>query len=132
MNASASASARNASSDWPAFARAWDEAIETGYARIEAALVEAGCNIFSELEPADCGPIREMTAEQALHLLHMHKHQVHGAGGKPGLQMPHDKQLAQATERLRKIMAVVFRDDPEWVRAMEEKQAAGFGREKRR
>lgn len=68
---------------WPAFARAWDEALEVGYVRLEAALVEHAGNLFSGFGREDgdeMEPIREMTAAQAIHLLHMHKGQVKGIG----------------------------------------------------
>lgn len=69
---------------WLAFAKAWDAAIEEGYVRIEAALVERGCNLFSDPAAPGHNPISEMTAAQAIHLLHMHKNLVHGAGMAPG------------------------------------------------
>ena len=69
---------------WLAFARAWDAAIDEGYARIEAALVVRGCNVFSDPAAPSDNPITEMTAAQAIHLLHMHKNLVHGAGKAPG------------------------------------------------
>lgn len=69
---------------WPRFASLWDQALETGYARIEIALVETGCNLFSPAEVPPEVAISGMTAEQALHVLHMHKQRVHGIGGTPG------------------------------------------------
>lgn len=70
---------------WPGFERRWDEAIETGYARIEIALLESACGLLSAHEPPAVAPMPDMTAEQALQLLHMHKHQVKGIGRRPGL-----------------------------------------------
>jgi hypothetical protein len=70
---------------WPRFAALWDEAVEEGYARLELALVENGCNLFSRSELPSDVPIKGMTAEQAIHLLHMHKYQVRGIGKAPGL-----------------------------------------------
>ena len=78
-------SAYNHRQRWPAFAQAWDEAVETGYARLEAALLEAACNPYSETEVAPDLTIREMTAQDALQLLHMQKHAVRGIGKRPGL-----------------------------------------------
>ena len=69
---------------WPAFAKRWDEAVETGYARIELALVENGGNLFSSPELPPEAPMPPMTAAQAIHILHMHKHQVHALGKAPG------------------------------------------------
>ena len=78
-------SAYNHRKRWPAFAKRWDAAVEQGYCGLEMALIETGGNLFSAPElPADA-PIREMNAAQAIHLLHMHKRQVKGIGGRPGL-----------------------------------------------
>jgi hypothetical protein len=69
---------------WRAFAERWDAAVEEGFARLEAGLLERGGNVFSGVglgEPALTPP---MTVEQALQLLHMHKHEVRGIGKAPG------------------------------------------------
>ena len=70
---------------WPDFARRWDEAEAEGDARIEAALVARGSNPFSSDEPPEM-ELPPMTVEQAIHLLHMHKHKVHGIGKAPGVR----------------------------------------------
>ena len=70
---------------WPAFARRWHAAVALGYDRIEAALIEAGCNLFSPELPDDLPPIRGMTFDNAIRLLHMHKHAARGLGSRPGL-----------------------------------------------
>lgn len=69
---------------WPAFARRWDLAIEEGYMRIEIALVEQGCNLFSDPELAADTPLGPMSLDQAIHILHMHKNEVRGIGRRPG------------------------------------------------
>lgn len=69
---------------WVHFARRWAEAIDTAYARLEAGLLEAGANLFSNEEPVAPAPLTGMTVAQAIHLLHMHKHEVRGVGGRPG------------------------------------------------
>ena len=69
---------------WIAFATAWDEAIKEGYMRIEAALIERGCNIFSSMDDVPLSPIPTMTVAEAIHLLHMHKNIARGIGGRPG------------------------------------------------
>jgi hypothetical protein len=77
-------SAYNHRKRWPAFAARWDAAEAEAEGRIEMALVEHGANLFSRRElPADI-PIREMTAAQAIHLLHMRQHKLHGIGRAPG------------------------------------------------
>lgn len=79
-------SAYNHRKRWHAFAERWDCAIEEGYARIECALVEKGCNIFSDPEPPDPAETPEMSFSEAVHLLHMHQNRVHGIGKAPGLE----------------------------------------------
>ena len=78
------ASAYNHRKRWMGFAERWDEAVEIGYLRIEAGLMEHACNVFSGEGPAVLKPVPEMTVFEALQLLHMHKHQVHGIGRAPG------------------------------------------------
>jgi hypothetical protein len=80
------ASAYNHRNRWQRFAERWDEAIEIGYTQLECGLIEAAGNLFSGEGPPEAGPIREMTAGHAIHLLHMHKHRVHGLGKRPGLR----------------------------------------------
>lgn len=89
---------------WGAFERRWDEALETGYARLEAALVETAGNLFSEPEEPPEIAISGMTAAQALQLLNMHKHSVAGLGNAPGLKMPHDKRVELARQQLERTM----------------------------
>ncbi len=94
---------------WPAFAKAWDEAIETGYTHLETELVLAGCNLFSDHQPAVPSQLSGMTAAEAVHLLHMHKFKVHGIGKGPHPQLR--SPLPEATARLRKVLVAVARDN---------------------
>jgi len=71
---------------WPRFAERWKEAVEIGYLQLEMGLIHAAGNLFSDDGMVAVAPIREMTADQAMHLLHMHKHQVHRIGKRPGLR----------------------------------------------
>jgi hypothetical protein len=80
---------------WPAFATRWDEAIADGYARIEAALVENGCNLFSTPEVPPEAAMPPMTVAEAIQLLHMHKHQVLGLGKAPGKRRRPPPTLAE-------------------------------------
>lgn len=103
------ASAYNHRNRWPAFARRWREAVTLGHILLEGALVEAAGNLFSsdELpEPAPAGIAGEVTAAQAIHLLHMHKHQVHGLGKRPGLAPRALDPEAMRASILRKIEAM--------------------------
>jgi hypothetical protein len=80
------ASAYNHRKRWRGFAERWDAAVEEGYARIEAGLLEHGCNVFSGERdgPEQLALSPPMTVAQAIHLLHMHKHKVHRLGKAPG------------------------------------------------
>ena len=109
-------SAYNHRKRWPAFTEAWDEAVETGYVRIEAALVENACNLFSTPEHVPDIAIEGMTAWEALQLLHMHKHAVRGIGGRPGLEQrsPGNDEIARALEkRLKSFNASLDRQPSE-------------------
>jgi hypothetical protein len=94
------ASAYNHRKRWEGFARRWDEAIEIGYIRIEAGLLRAGENFLSGKGPPEDAPLREMTVTHALHMLHMHKHRVHGIGKAPGVGWQRPKTLAELAPRI--------------------------------
>jgi len=62
----------------PGFARAWAEALEIGYARIEAALVEAACCFFEGEVVPDDNPIRTMSVAEAIQSLNRNVRKVKG------------------------------------------------------
>jgi hypothetical protein len=64
---------------WPAFAKAWDQALHEAYAALENALMVNGANLFSTPDYVPETVIRDMRVDDAIHLLHMHKHKVHGS-----------------------------------------------------
>ena len=102
-------SAYNHRRRWPAFDALWKQAEEIGYLRIEAALVEEGCNLFSEREVEHDIRIEGMTVWDAMQLLHMHKHQVRGIGGRPGLPpdpLASDDEVVKALARSLRLMGV--------------------------
>jgi hypothetical protein len=108
---------------WAAFARRWDAAIETGYMQIEMGLIECAGNFLSGEDPADAAPLSGMTVAHALHLLHMHKHQVRGIGRRPGLRAREPDIEEVRASILRKIEAIerhdaqrLERDRAEWSR----------------
>jgi hypothetical protein len=100
------ASAYNHRNRWPRFAERWNEAIEIGYVQLECGLIETAGNLFSSDGPVEVGPIREMTAGHAIHLLHMHKHQVHRIGKRPGLRAREPDIEDIRAELLRKAAAL--------------------------
>ena len=71
---------------WPGFRERWDAALETGYIRLEFAMIESACNALGASEHAlDAdAPIPTMSANEALMLLSMHRRAVHGIGKPPG------------------------------------------------
>lgn len=117
------ASAYNHRNRWARFAERWDEAVETGYMQIEMGLIEQAGNLFSGEGPVEVGPIRAMTAGHAIHLLHMHKHRVHGLGKRPGLRAREPDIEDVRAEILRKVEAIkradkrrLEADRAEWAR----------------
>jgi len=117
------ASAYNHRNRWAGFARRWDEALAIGYDQLECGLVHAAGNFLSGEGPPEVGPLTGMTVAHAIHLLHMHKHQVRGIGKRPGrVARPPDIEEVRASI-LRKIEAIeradrarLERDREEWAR----------------
>jgi hypothetical protein len=70
---------------WQGFAERWRAAVEIGYIRIEARLLaQLDANPFSDGGVDAEAEMPAMTVAEALQLLNMHKHAVHGIGGRPG------------------------------------------------
>jgi hypothetical protein len=91
---------------WPAFARRWQSAEEEGYGRVELALVENGCNLFSSTELPPDVPMPPMTVDQALQLLRLHQSQVRSAGRAPG-RRPRSKTFEELRPGIvRKLEAI--------------------------
>jgi hypothetical protein len=64
----------------PGFARAWAQALEIGYVRLEAALVQrAICYFEGEVVPSD-NPIRTMSVAEAIQSLNRNVRKVKGDG----------------------------------------------------
>lgn len=107
------ASAYNHRRRWPRFAERWDAAVEEGYVRLEMGLLECANNFFADEELPDAEPmITGMTVEHAMHLLHMHKHQVHRIGKRPGLRAREPDIEDIRADILRKV-EVLKRHDPQ-------------------
>ena len=71
---------------WPNFASAWGRAIQIGYLRLEAALIESGIR-FLEMEPVpDDAIVRTMSVAEAIQALNMNKFAVNGIGKRPGVR----------------------------------------------
>ena len=120
------ASAYNHRRRWQRFAERWDEALGIGYEQLELGLIEQACNLFSGEGPVEAGPIRGMTVGHAIHLLHMHKHHIHGLGKRPGLRAREPDIEVVRAEILRMVAAMeradrgrLERDREEWARRRE-------------
>lgn len=116
----------NRRAKWPAFAAAWDEAIATGYARLEARLVELATDSLrapdlddecSRGEPGDTakgvGAVKgvgdglRMTVAEALNLLRLHRASVKGgAPQRYGWRRNAPDADAVRASILRKIAAI--------------------------
>jgi len=90
---------------WPAFARRWAAAEETGYARVEMALLE---NLLSTPElPPEC-PMPPMSVDQALQLLRLHQSQVRSAGRAPG-RRPRTRTFEELRPAIVRKLEIVLR-----------------------
>jgi len=117
------ASAYNHRNRWPTFAERWNTAVEEGYLQLEMGLIHAAGNLFSGQELPDAAPITGITADHAIHLLHMHKHRVHALGKRPGLRAREPDIEEVRAEILRKVEAMrradkrkLASDQTEWAR----------------
>lgn len=92
---------------WPGFAERWKAALETGYTRLEYALVENACNTLTgERDFTPDAPMPPVAPDQAIQLLRLHRYAVRGVG-KPlsmGIR-PADPEAARA-EIMRAVAAV--------------------------
>lgn len=89
---------------WPAFAARWDQVVAWSSERIECGLLQAGANLYSSDEVPMDVPITEMTAEQALMTLRLHR-QSPRPGRRPPGRPPRVASLEEATAAIRKALA---------------------------
>lgn len=108
---------------WPAFGARWKAAVEEGYAQLEMGLIECAGNFLSGEDLPDAAPLTEMTVGHALHLLHMHKHEVRQIGRRPGrrARLPDIEEVRLVI--LRRVEAIkrhdkrrLARERQEWAR----------------
>ena len=98
---------------WPGFAKAWDAAVEEGYASLEAAMLE---NAMASLEPQDprfadfepAFPMEKMSPAHGMALLYMHKNKVarDRSGETARLLEQRRTERAKMTDRLLNNMRV--------------------------
>jgi len=96
---------------WPAFARRWHASVEQGYQQIEMGLIECAGSFLSGEELPDAAPLTGMTVDHAIHVLHMHKHQVHRIGGRPGLRA-REPDLEEVRAFIERKLQAMQRHDP--------------------
>ena len=97
---------------WPAFARRWRAAVEEGYDRLEMGLIEAAGNFLSGESLPDAEPLSAMTVDHAIHLLHMHKHEVHRIGARPGLRA-REPDIEVVRAHILRLVGALDRHDPQ-------------------
>ena len=68
----------------PDFARKWQAVLEQSYDRLDMALIEAANAAIEGGLPDGDRPFPEMTIDQAIRLLQLHRASVTGAGRRPG------------------------------------------------
>ena len=105
---------------WPSFEKRWDEAIEIGYARLEMALLENGCNTLEAVEVEPDAPMPPMTVDQAIQVMGLHRRQVkrQGRGPQRFYRIP---ELSEVQDDIKRKVAAIIR-----ARAMNEKPLPDF------
>jgi len=78
------ASAYQHADRWAAFANRWQAAVEEGYFRIEAQLLERATRSLSPDDAAAFAPTPVVSEADAFQQLYMHQHKVRGRGKAPG------------------------------------------------
>lgn len=91
----------------PAFAQRWQAAMEQGYVRIEAALIEAAEDALAGRMPNPELPIPQMTVKEAIDLMRLHQQHARGMGprsaGRPARTRSLDETRAGILARLSAI-----------------------------
>jgi hypothetical protein len=91
----------------PLFRAAWQEALEEGYARLEAAMLEAALKALRpKTKTGATPPITGMDATTAMHLLREHKKGLAGITERRG-RAPGSAPIEEACDRLEKKLKVL-------------------------
>lgn len=94
---------------WPAFAKNWDQVLAEAYASLEIAVLQNAENLFSTPDFVPETVIRDMTAADAIHLLHMQKNKVLGIGGRPGQRWRRPRTLEEVQGSILKKLEAIAR-----------------------
>lgn len=98
---------------WPDFADRWHAALTLGCERLEGELFLSAGRLFGTVEADEDAPMTPMTPAQALQLLALNRHTMHGGGRPPGARSRRptptreevDRALMQALDREARITA---------------------------
>lgn len=113
------ASAYNHRHRWPGFARRWDQALETGHVRIEAALLDAAGSMWEGVDYDPDAPIPRMTVYEAIILWRLHERSARRVAKRPG--------RAAREPRIEEVRAAVLHA-VERVERVSAREAAGAAR----
>jgi hypothetical protein len=90
----------------PAFAKRWQAALETGYAHVEALLLQRAIEALEGFAPDPATPIEPMTVKEARELLGHHRNTVNG-GPRSRRQWARPRSLDEVRDSiLRKLEAI--------------------------
>jgi hypothetical protein len=101
----------NRRAKWPGFREAWDAAIDQGYARIEALLIENATDSLAGAPAIEERPVPPMSVADALNVLRLHRASARGGAGQryDARAKPPDMEKVRASI-LRKIDAIERHD----------------------
>ncbi len=93
---------------WPSFEQRWDEAVEIGYARLEMALLENGCNMLEAVAVEPDAPMPSMSVDQAIQVMGLHRRQVkrEARGPHRHYRIP---ELADVKDDIKRKVAAIIR-----------------------
>jgi hypothetical protein len=92
---------------WPAFGRRWEAAVEEGMVRLEAALIETACNLFSAPDQPPEVAMPQVRFQDAMMLLAMRRKAASGFGRPPGRQRRRVTPEELRDRIVRKLKAIV-------------------------
>ena len=112
---------------WQGFADRWKQALEDGYAQLEAGLVFAAGNFLSG--EAEVGPIRDVTMEHALEIWTARERQRKAQGARrwPAHLRPREPDMEEIRAHFARVADVITNHDPERLARAEKEWARRRG-----